>query len=365
MPETTKHHPIPQKTKLLLVARTYPPLVGGMEKFASDFYHHLGRFTEIGLIANRIGKKRVFHFFFKVMVYLVRHAKHFDIIHFNDAILSPLIPVIRLFSDARVTVTVHGLDIIYQPFGYQHLVIPFLRQADKIFPVSVYTKAQCETRQIPPAKLRVIPNGLTFDDVTPCPEETHRSLTEKIKIPLQNKNILLSLGRLIDRKGHVWFIENVFMNLPQHYCYVIAGDGPAYKKIAAVINRLGLADRVMVLGYVSEPEKACLFEMADLFIMPNIIDQADQEGFGIVLLEAGSHALPSIATDIEGIRDAVIDGVTGVLVDEKDAHGFLDAITHNPIDRSAILDALRAKYDWKIIRQTYLEEFNQLIYPGK
>ena len=67
--------------------------------------------------------------------------------------------------------------------------------------------------------------------------------------------------------------------------------------------------------------------------MPNIYDENDQEGFGIVLLEAGSYSLPSIATNIEGITDAIIDGKTAILVEEKNASAYLDAITHPNINR--------------------------------
>ena len=360
-----KNNPNEVKSKLikiLFVARTYPPLVGGMEKFASDFYRYMQELTQVRLIANSIGKKNIIPFFFKVMGYLMRHARDYDIIHFNDAILAPLLPIIRVFSSARVTFTVHGLDVVYQKYGYQHLVVPFLRRADKVFSVSQYTKTQCLQRKIPQKKIKIIPNGLDFAQSSPCTEENKESVLLKIPLDLSDKTILLTLGRLIPRKGHAWFLESVFPLLPLHYVYLIAGNGPEFNNISQVIRKSGLDNRIILLGYVSELEKNCLFQMADLFIMPNISDQYDQEGFGIVLLEAGKNGLPVVASNIEGIKDAVIENVSGQLVKEKDAQAFYDAILNMDIDDAQILDYLRQKYDWQVIRQMYIKEFQVLLH---
>jgi glycosyltransferase involved in cell wall biosynthesis len=347
--------------KILFVARTYPPFVGGMEKFASDFFQNLNQHTDVDLFANPHGKKKFVQFFFKAVFHLILNSHKYDIIHFNDAVLAPLLPIIRLFSKAKICFTVHGLDIVFKKMGYQYMGIPFLKYADKIFPVSQYTKEQCEQRKIPSEILTMIPNGLDFSNNLPCTSEQKQSLTSRININYENKTILLSLGRLIKRKGHAWFIENVFINLPESYIYLIAGNAREFDNISELIQRLSLQDRVIMLGFVTEGEKACLFQMADLFIMPNIYQENDQEGFGIVLLEAGSYSLPSIASNIEGIKDAVIHGVTGVLVEEKDTKGFTDAIINPNIDREQIRQELESKYNWKIISQTYYNEFSKLV----
>lgn len=347
--------------KILFIARTYAPFVGGMEKFASDFYSNLQNYAHIQLLANTHGKRKIIQFFFKAAIYLMFNARKFEIIHFNDAVLAPLIMIIRIFSKAKISFTVHGLDIVYSKFCYQQLIIPFLRKADRIFPVSQYTMKQCLERQIPEHKLLVIPNGLVFSEIKGCSNEGKKTLSFKLSDTFKDQHILLSLGRLIKRKGHVWFIENVCVNLPDSYIYIIAGNGREFDHIAEVIRKRKLDKRIRLLGFVSEEEKACLFEMADLFIMPNIFDDNDQEGFGIVLLEAGSYSLPTIASNIEGIKDAIIDGVTGILIEEKNANGFIDGILHPNIDRHLIAPKLRAKYDWSEISQAYFHEFEQLI----
>jgi len=350
----------PTELNILFIARTYPPLIGGMERFAHDFYRYMNKLANVTLIANPKGKRNVPFFFFKVLFYLIFNAHRYDLIHFNDAILAPTIPVIHFFSNAKITFTVHGLDVVYQKYGYQYLVIPFLRHADQIFPVSRYTKQQCLRRNIPSEKLTIIPNGLDFSTPHPCKAEVQRSIDELTKTKLQGKIILLTLGRLIPRKGHAWFIKNVFTQLPGNYVYLIAGAGQETENLIEIREKYSLDDRVLLLGYVTEEEKACLFQNADLFIMPNISDENDQEGFGIVLLEAGIYNLPSIASNIEGIRDAVIDGVSGKLIPEGDVDAFIKAIKHPSFNRGQISKKLRNKFDWNTISKLYLEAFQSI-----
>lgn len=347
--------------KLLFIARTYPPLIGGMEKFAKDFYTNIGMYCETTLIANRVGKKVLIPFFIKTIFYLLFNNNKFDIIHFNDGVLSPLALIIKSISKAKITMTVHGLDIVYKKYGYQWIVIPFLKYFDRIFPVSKFTYDQCRARNIPANKLEIIPNALDFASIASCSDEGIRALLSKIEIDILDKQILLTLGRLIPRKGHQWFIENVFVNLPDNYTYLIAGDGPEFDQIKDVINHLMLGDRIDLLGYISDNEKACLYEMSDLFIMPNIRVIGDQEGFGIVLLEAGSYGVPCIAADIEGISDAVIENVSGVLVKEKDDQEFFNAIINSSFNRDEIIQTIQAKYNWKKISKTYYTEFVKLL----
>ena len=346
--------------KLLFIARTYPPIVGGMEKFASDFYENYRKKGKIDLFANTGGKKMILFFFIKAVFLLVFRSRNYDVIHFGDAVLSPLIVVIRFVSRAKVSFTVHGLDVVYSRFGYQKIILPFLRRADRVFAVSQFTLEQCELRGVSREKLMVIPNCINFEYINTFSESDTSQVISKFKIDVKEKKILFTVGRLIKRKGHAWFLANVFKNLSEHYIYIIAGLGPEYEAIKQVVQDLGFANRVYLLGYVSEDEKKCLYQISDLFIMPNIRIPGDQEGFGIVLLEAGGYGLPVIASRIEGISDAVLDGKTGRLVNEKDAPGFLDAIMNSGIDVSALKDTVISSFDCAKIAETYYTEFKQM-----
>ena len=346
--------------KLLFIARTYPPLVGGMERFASDFYNNYKKLGEIDLLANSGGAKTLIPFFFKVLFFLTKNATKYDVIHFSDAILSPAIPVIRIFSKARISFTVHGLDVVYSRFGYQYLIPFFLRKADKVFAVSNYTMEQCKHIGIPSNNLRVIPNCINVEDSPRCSQLEVEKFISKHNIKINAKVILLTVGRLIKRKGHAWFIENVFGKLPDHYIYMIAGLGPEQEQVEKIIRKFNLTDRVHLLGYISEEEKNCLYQISDLFIMPNISVEGDQEGFGIVALEAGSHGLPVIATDLEGIRDAIIEGKTGRLIKEKDVQAFLAATTSHGIDVSSIQESVVSNFNCATIIKRYISEFEKM-----
>jgi glycosyltransferase involved in cell wall biosynthesis len=203
--------------RILFVARTYPPLIGGMEKFAWDFYENLRPLTKMELLANKNGKKAYIFFMVRIFFYLLKNARKFDIIHFSDATLSIIFPIIKMVSKAKITLTVHGLDVVYNKFGYQLWTPIFLRLADKVFPVSHYTQEKCMALGIPTEKLKVIPNGLNGNKITECQETTNGDLLNRIGIDLRNKTILLTIGRLVKRKGHNWFIRNVFTKLPDRF----------------------------------------------------------------------------------------------------------------------------------------------------
>jgi phosphatidylinositol alpha-1,6-mannosyltransferase len=115
-----------------------------------------------------------------------------------------------------------------------------------------------------------------------------------------------------------------------------------------------------MLGHVSDEEKNCLYQIADLFVMPNIRVENDQEGFGIVLLEAGRYGLPVIASDLEGIRDVVIDKKTGRLIEEKDSHGFIYEIIRFSPDRSSIPPSLMSFFNWDSVVGRYFNEFEKM-----
>ena len=347
--------------KLLFITRAYPPQVGGMEKFASDFYENFKKKGSIDLIANSGGKKMLPFFFIKALFFLVINSKKYNVIHIYDAVLSPLILIIKSFSNTKVSFTVNGLDIVYSRFGYQKFIPFFLRKADKIFAISQHTKEQCTLRGLPKEKVMVIPVGLNFDSDKMFSEEKISSIRSKFNIPITGNKILITVGRLVKRKGHAWFVEHVLKKLPHSYIYLIVGEGPERNLIADVARASNLTKQVYFLGRVSDEEKNCLYQIADLFVMPNIHVENDQEGFGIVLLEAGKYGLPVIASNIEGVRDVLINHVTGRLIKEKDAQGFVHEIMNFDPDRSNISSTLALYFNWDGVIKKYHNEFERML----
>jgi phosphatidylinositol alpha-1,6-mannosyltransferase len=130
---------------------------------------------------------------------------------------------------------------------------------------------------------------------------------------------LLGLGRLLPRKGFDTVIRALALlkrrGLEVHYRLAGGGDQAPYRRLAA---QHGVAEQVEFLGFVDDDYIPDLLRWADAFSMVSRLEDhgTDVEGFGIVYLEAGALGRPVIAGRSGGVEDAVLDGRTGLLVDD-------------------------------------------------
>jgi glycosyltransferase involved in cell wall biosynthesis len=92
------------------------------------------------------------------------------------------------------------------------------------------------------------------------------------------------------------------------------------------VKRLGLEQIVRIETDADDAAVVAAYESSDLFVMPTVGNTADREGFGMVYLEAASFGVPSIASDVPGVDEAVIDGETGLLVADGDHAALVAAI---------------------------------------
>jgi phosphatidylinositol alpha-1,6-mannosyltransferase len=138
--------------------------------------------------------------------------------------------------------------------------------------------------------------------------------------------VLLSVGRLIARKGFDRVLESVAALSPDfpNLRYVLLGDGPERQQLQDRAAALGITGRVLMLGRADDAMKWASYQRCDLFVMPNrALGGTDWEGFGIVFVEAARAGRAVVAGNSGGVADAVIDGRTGLLVDPDDR----DALT--------------------------------------
>jgi len=142
----------------------------------------------------------------------------------------------------------------------------------------------------------------------------------------KNSFTLLTVGRMVQRKGYqsVLYALKLLKDDGIDFKYKIVGDGPYKNEVLGMIGMLGLEDHVDLLGVVDET--AAYYQAADVFIMPSIELPGDVEGFGIVFLEAGLQSLAVISSLSGGIPDAVVNGVTGLLVKPGDVEEIVAAI---------------------------------------
>jgi glycosyltransferase involved in cell wall biosynthesis len=313
--------------RILFVSRAYPPVTGGIENQNYELSVWLPRLTETRTIANTRGKKFLPLFLPYALVKTAWLMRQYDVLLLGDGVLAIVGWFIKqLYPRKTVISIVHGLDITYTSSLYQSLWIRrFLPKLDRLIAVGNETLRAGVARGIPEEKFVFIPNGVDTEKY--FKPHTREELGKILGESIEGKHILLTSGRLAKRKGVAWFIEHVLPKLPENVHYVVAGAGPGKDHILTTIQKSGMETRVKMLGYVSDETRDILFNTCDLFIQPNIRIEGDMEGFGISVIEAASCELPVIASKLEGLKDAIIDGKNGFLVEPENAEAYVTKIT--------------------------------------
>ena len=129
---------------------------------------------------------------------------------------------------------------------------------------------------------------------------------------LAGKRVLLTVGRLAAEERYKGFDEvlEILCELPEDVVYMIAGGGNDFTRLQRKAIDLGVSHRVVFTGLFPEEEKADLYALADIYLMPS-----RGEGFGYVFLEALASGVPVIGSKQDGGREALLDGELGLLVD--------------------------------------------------
>jgi phosphatidylinositol alpha-1,6-mannosyltransferase len=129
---------------------------------------------------------------------------------------------------------------------------------------------------------------------------------------LAGKRALLTLGRVVAAERYKGFDEvlGILPALDPDVVYIVAGGGNDVPRLGAKAARLGIQDRVIFTGLFKEEDKADIYNLADVYVMPS-----RGEGFGFVFLEAMACGVPAIASRLDGGREAVQYGEIGRLVD--------------------------------------------------
>ncbi len=356
--------------KVLFITRCYPPIIGGMEKVSYELTTHMSSLVEAHIIANRRGKGYLPLFLPYALVravYLIKRHK-IQLLHLSDGFMSLLGVGIKLFCRIPIVVTTHGLDVTYQHQLYKWLIPKCIQKMDKIICISRHTREECLRRGVKPERCGFIPNGVNGQEFMLDEPDLRLELARLLGVELTGKRILLSVGHLVKRKGFQWFIESVMPELAEDTIYVIIGGygnasaGNEKEAYNSLIHKLGLQQRVFLLGEVSLRTLKVAYNTADLLIMPNIKVNNDIEGFGIVILEGGSCGLPAIASDLEGIRDAVSQGQNGFLVPAGDAAGYIKQIeAYQPTGEfnRRVRDFTLKRFEWSKIARQYLDVFQE------
>jgi glycosyltransferase involved in cell wall biosynthesis len=289
--------------------------------------------------------------------------QRFDVIHAHWIIPQGLTAVLA-GAPPRVPMlcTSHGGDL----FGLRG---PLARRLKRLVlarsaAVTVVSQAMREAVLAlrPGQVVEVVPMGTDLTGCFTLPERPER-------VP----GTLLFAGRLVEKKGVRYLLDAVARLRAQGSAVTltIAGDGPQRAALQAQVRHLGLGGAVEFLGAVDHARLASLFQRAAVAVVPSVVAPGgDQEGFGLVIVEAMGCGCPVIASRLPAINDIAVDGETALLVPPADPAALASAIAQMLDDstgaaRRAVAARVRVleRFDWESVSRRYADVLKQLATP--
>lgn len=310
-----------------------------MEVLAESVWASMNqRFSGARLIANRRGN-RMLPLWWLVSIPSVAFllaSRRSRFVLTGDALAYALFRPLLVAARVPHATMVMGLDVTYQHPLYRAIVHRALRKAPLVLAISEATARAAMDVGVSPGRVSVIRIGPRVPSLKEKDRvEARQSLRAELGIGPDGV-IAVTVGRLVRRKGVLWFVTNVLPSLPESVTYLVAGAGPMAPAVENAIGELEVGGRVRLLGQVDDGTRERLLRGADLFIQPNVQVPGDMEGFGLVVLEGAMRGTLTVASGIEGILDAVIDGRTGILLPAEDADAWIESISHLVSDVPAL-----------------------------
>lgn len=284
--------------------------------------------------------------------------KHdFDLIHVHFPFPLALFGIaMRSISKKPLVMTCHGSEVNMAKKNpvFRKIFKRMLGKADFITVNSTFMKNEVE-KIIQNKNIEIIPMGAGIGDV---------SAKETVKKEQKTKTNILFVGRLIEWKGAKYLIEAVKLLDPEKFELHIAGDGPERENLEKVAP-----ENVIFHGYQTGENLEKLYENADIFVLPSIVDDAGYtEGLGTVLLEAANFSIPSIGSNVGGIPDIIINRKTGLLVPQKDPTSLAEAVktlAGDPVLCRELTENaqkhLKENFSWEIITEKFFDIYSKVL----
>lgn len=319
--------------KILLFTLEYPPFHGGVASYYGNLVKYWPEEADEILVLNNNQDELLSGRFplgwimaaFKLRQIIktkkISHVLAGQILPLGTAAL-----ICSKFCKIKYSVILHGMDLTYAVKTWRKKFISksVLAGAEKIICANSYVAGLArETFPGLAPKITVVNPGVEI-------RSTSQKLMAQLKAKhnLLGKIILLSVGRLVKRKGFDKVIESMPDALKQapNLIYIIIGGGQERKNFKLKISNLKLEKNIFIITQAADEERNAWYDLCDIFIMPSRNIRGDFEGFGIVYLEANLAGKPVIAGRSGGAGDAVIDGLNGLLVDPEDNEKISQAI---------------------------------------
>jgi phosphatidyl-myo-inositol dimannoside synthase len=321
------------KPRILICANSYPPQVGGLATYSTQLAQNLAKFNyDVTVLAPTSHAYKSCDR--KISYNILRYSSKIDLYQkcFIEMLSTDLVFIVQRGNFLSLAyyinkllcrpyvVALHGHEIQSRK---RTGIIKKMSQASAITAVSSYTANHFKALGIEPSLITVINNGTA--PIKNWDEGIRRQYN------LDGKQIILTVARLIKHKGQDHLLKSLpkILNIFPNAHYLMVGDGPDRQYLENLaFNELNLRESVTFAGAISDKSVAACYHACDLFAMISRQHKNSVEGFGIVFLEAGSAGKAVVGGDSGGIRDAVEQNKTGVLVNPN----ALDEIATSIID---------------------------------
>ena len=358
----------------LLVTKSYPPEVGGMQNFIWDLTKELSKYYILKVFADYHNDHKDFdeQVSFSIErvggIKLLRKYRKSQLINEFikenkvDGIIADHWKSLELIKTNKKKVClIHSKEINHEKgTNLNKRVLNVLNNVEVVVSNSKFTKNLAIKNGVDENKIIVINPG-----VEPVQELNKQSL-EKVENLLRYKTPrLITVSRYDKRKNH----EKVIMairNLKQIYpniIYLCIGHGEEEENIKKLVEELDLKEQVMFFKDISNELKNSLIAKSNVFVMPSIIHKKSVEGFGIAYVEAAQYGIPSIGGVDGGAADAIDHKRTGLICDGNNLDAIYSSI-NSILENNKYLEYGKAakensvKFKWDTIIKKYKEILN-------
>ena len=367
--------------KILFISHSYPPILGGVESQNFNLAQGLSKIAQVKIIANGRGKWWLPVFVPITFIRAFFLMMNYDACLVGNGVLAPIGAILKFFHPKKKFFSVvHGLDITFaEKYGilpkiYKTINIPSLKKLDKLFMVGNFTIKAAVKVGVPKENCVFIPNGVFIEKLKK--ERSRENLSELLEEDIDGKKIILRLARFVPHKGTAWFIRNVMSQLPENIILVAtgyrvskntAGDPDNFEDCEKAIQEKSLQKRVRLMPNLPQEKLEILLNTCDLVVSPNIPYPESVEGFGINVIEAGACGRIVLASNYQGLAEAIKDGKNGFLVEPENTQQWvkkINAIFEAGPEFAKNFGEMAGKYvqenfTWEKISKRYLEEMEE------